>query len=79
MSVKETAMQNVWRHHFVQPGALSDERGECGIHTTTGTENSNTFTKMMDPSQPTLKINQNQNMFVSTPGTSSDNLNKHKL
>jgi hypothetical protein len=24
MSVKETAMQNIWKHRFVQPGALSE-------------------------------------------------------
>jgi hypothetical protein len=24
MSVNETTMQNVWQHHFLQPGALSE-------------------------------------------------------
>jgi hypothetical protein len=41
MSVSETTMQNVWRHHFLMPGALS-EVGETGIHMVTGSENSNT-------------------------------------
>jgi hypothetical protein len=63
MSVQEAAMQNVWRHYFVQPGALSDERGDCGIHTTTGTENSNTFTEMMYLSKPTLK-NKSKSKYV---------------
>jgi hypothetical protein len=31
MSVNETAMQNIWRHHFLQPGTLS-EVGEIVAH-----------------------------------------------
>jgi hypothetical protein len=26
MSVNETAMQNVWQHHFLQPGGGDDAR-----------------------------------------------------